>query len=75
MRKNGQGFAAILSVATKTAGGRVREFISLHDCDDEVLRVEGLLASKAILKKIVMILMRMLAPRARRFCPSTELSK
>ena len=28
--------------------------ISLHDCDDEVLRVEGLFADKAILKKITM---------------------
>ena len=54
MRKNGQEFAAILSVTTKTADGRARVLISLHDCDDEVLRVEGLLASKATLKKIMM---------------------
>ena len=41
-------------LAGKTADGRARVLISLHDCDDDVLRVEGLLASKAILKKIVM---------------------
>ena len=41
-------------LAGKTADGRTRVLISLHDCDDEVLRVEGLFADKAILKKITM---------------------
>lgn len=41
-------------LAGKTADGKVRVLISLHNCDDEVLRVEGLGASKATLKKITM---------------------
>jgi hypothetical protein len=41
-------------LAGKTADGRARVLISLHDCDDEVLRVEGLGADKAILKRITM---------------------
>ena len=42
------------ALAGKTKDGRVRVLISLHDCEDEVLRVEGLGAKTATLKKIVM---------------------